>query len=129
MTADAWVNTGAHLNRMHLAVQLPNGGVPQRAAGPGGPDQRPDAPNRPGPGQRGQGQGGRAMQQMAMMGRGPIQVDVHALAPDTTQQTIDQVIDSMIGDASAATRQTIARATTPQQVLALTLGSPEFQKR
>jgi uncharacterized protein (DUF1800 family) len=30
---------------------------------------------------------------------------------------------------SAATRTTIARATTPQQALALTLGSPEFQKR
>ena len=30
---------------------------------------------------------------------------------------------------SEATRSTIARATTPQQALALTLGSPEFQKR
>jgi uncharacterized protein (DUF1800 family) len=32
-------------------------------------------------------------------------------------------------EVSAATRATIARATTPQQALALTLGSPEFQKR
>jgi uncharacterized protein (DUF1800 family) len=32
-------------------------------------------------------------------------------------------------EVSAATRSTIARATTPQQALALTLGSPEFQKR
>jgi uncharacterized protein (DUF1800 family) len=30
---------------------------------------------------------------------------------------------------SEATRSTIARANTPQQALALTLGSPEFQKR
>jgi uncharacterized protein (DUF1800 family) len=30
---------------------------------------------------------------------------------------------------SEATRSTIAKATTPQQALALTLGSPEFQKR
>jgi uncharacterized protein (DUF1800 family) len=32
-------------------------------------------------------------------------------------------------EVSEATRSTIARATTPQQKLALTLGSPEFQKR
>jgi uncharacterized protein (DUF1800 family) len=139
MTADAWINTGALLNRMNFAVQLLNGGMPQRGAGPGpGNDlNRPNRqgapgppPNRPGPGQRGQGQGGRAMQQLAQMGRGPIQVDIRSLAPDTTEATIEQVVDSMLaGDASAATRQTIGKATTPQQVLALTLGSPEFQKR
>jgi uncharacterized protein (DUF1800 family) len=38
--------------------------------------------------------------------------------------------DPLIGlGVSDATRSTIARATTPQQALALTLGSPEFQKR
>jgi len=143
MTADAWVNTGALLNRMNFALQLLNGGMPQRGAGPGdqGPgDQlnRPNRqggagqpagppPNRPGPGQRGQGRG---MQQLAQLGRGPIQVDVRSLAPDTSDATVEQVLDSMLaGEVSATTRQTIGRATTPQQVLALALGSPEFQKR
>jgi len=38
--------------------------------------------------------------------------------------------DPLIGlEVSETTRSTIARATTPQQSLALTLGSPEFQKR
>ena len=38
--------------------------------------------------------------------------------------------DPLIGlKVSETTRSTIARATTPQQSLALTLGSPEFQKR
>jgi hypothetical protein len=35
----------------------------------------------------------------------------------------------LAGEVSANTRQTIGRATTPQQLLALALGSPEFQKR
>jgi uncharacterized protein (DUF1800 family) len=39
-------------------------------------------------------------------------------------------LDPLIGlSVSETTRTTIARATTPQQALALTLGSPEFQKR
>ncbi len=142
MTADAWVNTGALLNRMNFAVQLLNGGVPQRAPVQEQGDMRTDSPNRPNrqggagqppvrpaPGQRGQG-GGRAMQQLAQMGRGPIQVDIRALAADTSEATIERVIDNLLaGEASAATRQTIAQATNPQQVLALALGSPEFQKR
>jgi len=33
------------------------------------------------------------------------------------------------GDVSDSTRATIAKATTPQQMMALTLGSPEFQRR
>ena len=129
MTADAWVNTGALLNRMNFAVQMLNGGVPQRMAGPGPGGDLPNRPNRQGgagPGQRG---GGRAMQ-LAQQGRGPIQVDIRTLASDTSEATISKVIETLLaGEASAATRQTIARATTPQQVLALTLGSPEFQKR
>ena len=96
---------------------------PNRQGGAGQP------PVRPAPGQRGQG-GGRAMQQLAQMGRGPIQVDIRSLAPDTSEATIQQVIGAMLaGEASAATRETIGKATNPQQVLALALGSPEFQKR
>jgi hypothetical protein len=33
------------------------------------------------------------------------------------------------GDVSESTRATIAKATTVPQVVALTLGSPEFQRR
>jgi len=67
-TADAWVNTGAHVGRMNFAQTLANQS----------PTSRPP----------------------------------------------------LVGlEISEATRSTIARATTPQQALALTLGSPEFQKR
>src|SRR5262249_25006088 len=37
--------------------------------------------------------------------------------------------DDLVATMSAATRATIARATTPPQALALALGSPEFQRR
>jgi uncharacterized protein (DUF1800 family) len=136
MTADAWVNTGALLNRMNFAVQLLNGGQPQQMA-PGRRGGQPGtdaAPARPIQGQ-GQGRAAQQMQQQAqrqalLTGRGPVQVDVRALAPDTSEASVDKVIDTILaGQASDATRQTIARATTPQQLVALTLGSPEFQKR
>ena len=40
------------------------------------------------------------------------------------------LLDSMLGgDASDATRSTIAKATMPGQMVALTLGSPEFQRK
>jgi uncharacterized protein (DUF1800 family) len=40
------------------------------------------------------------------------------------------LLDSMLGgDASDATRSTIAKAAMPDQMVALTLGSPEFQRR
>jgi uncharacterized protein (DUF1800 family) len=60
----------------------------------------------------------------------PIQIDVNALAPDTSETVRDRLIRTLLaGDVSAATKQTLARAETPQQLIALTLGSPEFQKR
>ncbi|HET7699142.1 MAG TPA: DUF1800 domain-containing protein [Vicinamibacterales bacterium] len=73
--ADAWVNTGALLNRMNFALQLVSG----RMRGV-----------RPGSGAAG-----------AALG----------------------------GDVSAATAATIAKAADPRQTAALTLGSPEFQRR
>jgi uncharacterized protein (DUF1800 family) len=73
--ADAWVNTGALLNRMNFALQLVGGRM--RAVQPG----------------------------------------------DST------VGAALGGDISAATAATIAKATDPKQVAALTLGSPEFQRR
>jgi uncharacterized protein (DUF1800 family) len=40
------------------------------------------------------------------------------------------LLESMLGsDASDATRSTIEKATTPEQMVALTLGSPEFQRK
>jgi len=149
MTADAWVNTGALLNRMNFAVQLLAGGVPQRGAGPrGGQPGQPGDPNqmqRPnrqgGAGQpprtigvppppQGQGRGRGLDQRLGQLGRQPIQVDVRALAPDTSEESLNRVLETMLaGQVSDATRQTISRATTPQQLVALTLGSPEFQKR
>jgi uncharacterized protein (DUF1800 family) len=91
-TADAWVNTGALVNRMNFAQALAGGGF----AGPLG---------------RGRGQAPRA-------------------AARTSQAKLDVNADVLAGLAlSEATRSTIERATTPQQALALKLGSPEFQRR
>lgn len=73
--ADAWVNTGALLNRMNFAVQLVSGRM----------------------------RGVRAGSQAAGRALG--------------------------GEISASTAATIARATDPRQTAALTLGSPEFQRK
>jgi uncharacterized protein (DUF1800 family) len=127
MTADAWVNTGSLLGRMNFALQLVSGTIapappPGRPGGqgqglpPGRIGQPPPRFGRPGPG-RG-------------FGRGPIQVDVASLAPDTSEQSRTNLVDTILaGKASEATIKTLARAETPQQLIALTLGSPEFQRR
>jgi uncharacterized protein (DUF1800 family) len=126
MTADAWVNTGALLNRMNFAVQLVSGGQPVGAAprgrGAGNPQQLQRQAGRPLPNP----------QQMrpGQLARMPIQVDLDMLAPDTTEASRDRLVELMLaGDASDATKTTLARAETPQQLVALTLGSPEFQRR
>jgi uncharacterized protein (DUF1800 family) len=126
MTADAWVNTGALLNRMNFAVQLVSGGQ-QLQAGRGGrgapnPQQQQRLDNRPLPDPR--------LMRPEQLARMPLQVDLQMLAPDTTDATRDRLIRALLaGDASEATRTTLARAETPQQLVALTLGSPEFQRR
>jgi len=73
--ADAWVNTGALLNRMNFALQLVNGKMRGVRAGtsPAG--------------------------------------------------------EVLAGDVSSSTAATIAKAADPRQTAALTLGSPEFQRR
>ena len=73
--AEAWVNTGALLNRMNFALQLVGGKL--RGVQPG-------------------------------------------TAP---------AAGALADDVSPATAATIAKATDPKQVAALTLGSPEFQRR
>jgi len=132
MTADAWVNTGSLLNRMNFALQLVTGGQ-QMQLGRGGriggppPPQRPDQlkrPNAPGANQQ------QLLRQQQQMARLPFQVDIKALAPDVTDASRDALVRAILaGEASDATRGTLARAETPQHLLALTLGSPEFQRR
>jgi uncharacterized protein (DUF1800 family) len=57
-------------------------------------------------------------------------VDIAGLAPDTSEVSRDRLIALLLaGDASEATRATLARAETPEQLVALVLGSPEFQRR
>src|SRR4051812_29599295 len=73
--ADAWVNTGALLNRMNFALQLVSGRM--RAVRPGS----------------------------------------------------GAVGGALGGDISDTTAATLAKAADPSQVAALTLGSPEFQRR
>jgi uncharacterized protein (DUF1800 family) len=142
MTADAWVNTGSLLNRMTFAAALVDGGrivpIPQgqpgqgaaRLQAPGPVDQsvpgemRPDQASRPA-GQPGGRRGGRGQ-----AARGPLQIDVAALAPDTTEPSRGRLIDTLLaGEISESTERTLARAATPQQLISLALGSPEFQRR
>jgi uncharacterized protein (DUF1800 family) len=79
-TGDAWVNTGALVSRMNLALRLANGQL-----------------------------------------RGTSVVSV--------QSSVDG-LQSWLGDAlSENTRSTIARASDGPKAIALTLGSPEFQRR
>jgi uncharacterized protein (DUF1800 family) len=118
MTADAWVNTGSLLNRMNFAVQLVSGGrvTPQQAPGRAGRPQVRPAAGGPGRG--------------AQAARGPITVDLQSLAPDTSEQTRDHLVAMLLnGQASAATSATLAQADNPRTLVALALGSPEFQRR
>jgi uncharacterized protein (DUF1800 family) len=79
----------------------------------------------PGPGPGGRGRGALA----ARFG-GPIVVDLASLAPDTSEAARANLVQTLLaGRASAATEQTLARAQTPQTLVALALGSPEFQRR
>ena len=83
-TADAWVNTGALVNRMNFALQLAGNNL------------------------RG---GGRSV------GNG-------------LQAVPNRIVETVLNnDISDTTRDTIAKATTAEQMTALTLGSPEFQRR
>ena len=128
MTADAWVNTGALLNRMNFAVQLVaaagharqrprqvgqpgsrvrrrtrrTAGQPGAPAGQLPPDQRP-RPNQP--------QDGSAADRPAQLARMPLQVDLASLAPDTSEATREQLIQTILaGQVADTTRQTLARA-------------------
>jgi uncharacterized protein (DUF1800 family) len=137
MTADAWVNTGALLNRMNVAIALTSGGRIQPIEGPGRggqavrrPDGNPEmtptdrpvpAPQRP---------ARAAEMNRRQMLNGPIQMDLARLAPDATEASRHALTTTILGgDVSDVTRQTLARATSPRELVSLVLGSPEFQRR
>ena len=70
-----------------------------------------------------------ALQLVSGQARG-LRVPVATIAPDTTEATRTSLVHSMLaGDVSDTTRQVLAKAETPQQMIALMLGSPEFQRR
>jgi uncharacterized protein (DUF1800 family) len=59
-----------------------------------------------------------------------VRVNVRQLAPDTSEATRDALITKLIASPiSTITRDTLSKAESPQHLIALTLGSPEFQKR
>ena len=98
-TADAWVNTGALVNRMNFALQLASNDL------------------RGGAGRRTGLRAGRSRESNERVGEAP-------------QGAPRRIVETVLNDdVSVTTRDTIAKATTPEQMLALTLGSPEFQRR
>lgn len=59
-----------------------------------------------------------------------IRVNTLSLAPDVSAATRDKLADDVLaGQISPSTSATLAKATSSPQLLALLLGSPEFQKR
>jgi uncharacterized protein (DUF1800 family) len=59
-----------------------------------------------------------------------VRLNVRQLAPNTSEASRNALVQSLLlGNASQITRDTLAKAESPQQLVALTLGSPEFQKR
>ncbi len=99
-TGDAWVNTGALVSRMNLAVRLAAGQLRGTSVNCG--------------------------LWIADCGlRTPGMVDSDGLRTDS-----DVVVARLLnGDASDTTRATIAKATDAQKMVALTLGAPDFQRR
>ncbi|MFP5379626.1 MAG: hypothetical protein ACLGHP_07740, partial [Vicinamibacteria bacterium] len=62
--------------------------------------------------------------------RRAVRVDVGRLAPDTSDASREAVLRTLVpGEVSDVTRDTLANAESPQHLVALTLGSPEFQRR
>ena len=107
--AEAWVNTGALLNRMNFAVALTDGRL----------------------------RGVRAtfadLQLSASVPKAtPADPQLGASAPQASSVDAARavIIDQVLaGDLSSSTRATVAKASTPSQAVALLLGSPEFQRR
>jgi len=101
--AEAWVNSGALLNRMNFAVALTSGQMraPFDVA-----------------------QGALSASRGALRGGS---IPYRTTTPDDVRQ---ELFASALGnDVSESTSAIVAKATTAAQAVALTLGSPEFQKR
>ena len=114
-TADAWVNTGALVNRMNFALQLAGNNL----RGGGRPDGR--AGLRPG-----------SADIRAGLKTGPYNGSIpdNGLVGNALQGVPALIVETVLNnDISDTTRDTIAKATTVEQMTALTLGSPEFQRR
>jgi len=59
-----------------------------------------------------------------------VRINVRQLAPDTSEATRDALVSKLVAlPISSITRDTLSKAESPQHLIALTLGSPEFQKR
>ncbi len=103
-TGDAWVNTGALVSRMNFALRLSNNQVPRVTV----------------------------VSLQSAVGSSQTAVGGPQSAGDGSQSALDAdaaIAKFLSGSASDATRATIAKATTAPQMAALTLGSPEFQRR
>jgi len=109
-TGDAWTNTGALVARMNFALQLASNKL--RAV---------TSPQSPVAGQ----------QSSVTSQRSSVTSQQSSVTSQQSSVTSpDDVIASLLHDeASATTRATIAKATQAPQMVALALGSPEFQKR
>jgi uncharacterized protein (DUF1800 family) len=114
-TADAWVNTGALVNRMNFALQLAGNNL------------------------RGGGRVGARADVRAGLKAGPyngvapdngLAVPDNGLVGNARQGVSASIVETVLNnDISNTTRDTIAKAATAEQRTALTLGSPEFQRR
>lgn len=115
MVAADWVNTGALLARMNFAVDMVAGGRGLLAAGGR---------------QGGDAAQARRISQPGRPGGQPIRIDVGSLVPGVDEVGRSAVTNAILGGTSSdTTAAALARAETRQQLLALALGSPEFQRR
>jgi uncharacterized protein (DUF1800 family) len=106
--ADAWVTAGALVARMNFALAFTAGRVPGvRAATPEWPRVRSTT---------------RVTDDEEETSR----MTTGAMSGAALDRVVDQLLQ---GEASTTTRATVARAGSIEQMMALALGSPEFQKR
>jgi uncharacterized protein (DUF1800 family) len=112
--ADAWVNTGALLNRMNFAVALTSGRLRVDSAGAfADPRRSASAPPRAASADR----------------RAPASA-LKTTGAGNLNAAGDTIVNEILaGDLASSTRATVAKASTPAQAIALLLGSPEFQRR
>jgi uncharacterized protein (DUF1800 family) len=111
--ADAWVNTGALLNRMNFAVALTSGRLRvDSAAAFAGPRPSASAPR------------------AAFAERRRSASALKTTSAGNLNAAGDTIVNEILaGDLASSTRATVAKASTPAQAIALLLGSPEFQRR